>query len=94
MAIGIHVARVNVVTVNSAGQFLDKNAETANPATIGEMTDFSNEHRVIPDPAIPNSANYPSVPDYLAAEAAVDFVVHYMDQNMIITYVHGTGPLP
>ena len=94
MAIGIHVVRVNIVPVNSAGQFIDKNAETTNPATIGEMTDFNNEHRIIPDIAIANSADYPSVPAYIEAEAGINFVVHYMDQNMIITYEHGNGPLP
>lgn len=94
MAIGVHVARVNFVTVNAAGQFVDKNADTANPATIGEMLDIRNEHRILPDPAIPNSVDYPSVPAYIEAEAGNNYVVHYMDQNKIITYEHGAGPLP
>jgi len=94
MAIGIHIVVVNFVAVDSLGNFLDKNAETTNPATIGQMTDFSNEHRVMADAAIPNSANYPSVTNYLEAEAADNYVLHYMDQNRIITYEHGAGPLP
>jgi len=94
MAIGIHIARVNFVPVNSLGVHIDKNGETNNPATIGEMTDFTNEHRIIPDSAMPNTANYPSVTAYLEAEAADNFVLHYMDQNRIVTYEHEIGPLP
>jgi len=94
MAIDVHVARVNFVTVNSLGQFVDKNADTDNPATINEMLSFRNEHRVLEDPAIPNTTDYPTVPDYIELEAGDNFVVHYMDQNMIITYEHDPGPLP
>ena len=95
MAIGIHIIRVNFVTVNlSTGQFIDKNGDTSNPATISEMLAISNEHRVLPDSGIPNSANYPSVADYLEAEAADNYVLHYMDQNTVVTYEHGAGPLP
>jgi len=94
MAIGIHVARVNFVAVDLAGQFLDKNAETSTPATIGEMTNFSNEHRIMLNPAIPNSANYPRVSAYLELEADDNYVLHYMDQNTVVTYEHDAGPLP
>jgi len=94
MAIGIHVARVNFVAVDGSGQFIDKNADTANPATIAEMLNFSNQHRVVADAGIANTANYPTVPAYLEAEAVDNYVIHYMDQNMIITYGHAVGPLP
>lgn len=94
MAVGIHVVRVNFVTVNSQGQFVDKNADTDEPATINDMLDISNEHRVMPDGSVPNSGGYPSVPTYLEAEAADNYVLHYMDQNKIVTYEHEAGPLP
>jgi hypothetical protein len=94
MAINIHIARVNFVAVDGSGQFLDKNADTDNPATLGEMLNFSNQHRVMEDAGIANTANYPTVPAYLEAEARDNYVVHYLDQNMIVTYEHADGPLP
>lgn len=57
--------------------------------TLKQMAVSSQEHRVIPRTTGPassgNSAGYPDVPTYLAAEAADGFALAYMDQFTIVT---------
>lgn len=88
MAVGIHIARVAFLAVNkTTGQVIDKN----NPNTkIKDVLQTEHQHRVLVDVTnAPNSAGNPTVDDYLRLEAAQDFVVKHMDQNMIITYDQG-----
>ena len=49
------------------------------------------DHRVIPDATIANSTNYPSIQDYIEAEAASNYVVQHIDQTTIITYLRTSG---
>lgn len=79
--IGIHIVRVGFFRVDADGNKIDVNA-----TSIKTVMTTSSEHRVFADSAIPNSANNPTVKDYLEAEADDDFVLHYMDQNIIVTY--------
>lgn len=81
MAISIHVVRVGLQPVAPTGTVLDKNT-----VTIKVMLTANTEHRVFEDPLVPSSSGNPTVPDYLIAEAAVDFKLQYMDQTMIVTY--------
>jgi hypothetical protein len=84
MAVGIHIVRVAFLKVDGAGTVIDKNS----PETTlkGHLTG-SHEHRVIPDSNIPNSASYPTVKAYLDAEALDEYVLQYLDQNTVITYL-------
>lgn len=92
MAVGVHVVRVAFVKVDGAGQVLSK--EDPN-VTIKQQLLGSHDHRIIPDAGVPNSATRPTVKAYLEAEAASDYVLEYMDQNMIITYLrNATGGYP
>ena len=84
MAVAVHIVHVALKPVNSLGGVIHKES-----ASIGEIGSSSTEPRVIPDSDIASSANWPSVDSYITAEAAIDFVVHYMDQNTIITYDQG-----
>ena len=84
MAIDIHYVNVAFRRVNSVtGQVVSAD----DPATtIGAMLRTHSEHRVTPDVNVPNSAGYPTVKQYLEAEAADGFKLQYMDQTQIITY--------
>ena len=88
MPVEIHTVEVKLIWVGPDGNVLEKN----DPDT--KLMNFikgsvSQEHRVIPKltgpGSTPSSANYPTVAEYLEAEAALDFAFAYMDQNMIIT---------
>jgi hypothetical protein len=84
MAINIHVARVAVFNVDMAGNVVKKDDPTV---TLRQHLQTQIDHRVLEDPTISTTANNPSVADYIKAEAANDYVVQYMDQTTIITYL-------
>lgn len=81
-AVGVHVARISVFTVDSNGNRIDK---SRGAHSISTMTHTSTSILVIPDASIPNSAGYPDVKAYLEAETADGFELKHMDQSFIIT---------
>ena len=93
MAIGVHVVNVAIRKVNSiSGAVLTKEDTTE---TLKEHMQFSQEHRVVVDSNVPSSATQPTVSTYLDLEAAADYVLEYMDQYTIITYLrNSTGGFP
>jgi hypothetical protein len=78
----VHVARVGLFTVDSSGNRLDKCCPTT---TINQMKDTRLEFLVIPDNSIPNSSGYPSLTNYLKAEASSGFSLQHLDQSLVIT---------
>jgi len=84
MAIGVHVARVGVFNVDATGVVLKKDDPSI---SLRQQLTTSMDHRIIADSLIPSSVNNPAVKAYIEAEAASDYIVHYMDQNTIITYL-------
>jgi hypothetical protein len=78
----VHVARVGLFTVDSAGNRLDKCCPTT---TINQLKDTRQEFLVIADPTIPNSSGYPTLTNYLKAEAASGFSLQHLDQSFVIT---------
>lgn len=88
MAVGIHVVRVNFLPISRVtGLPVDKGDVAT---TIKDVLKTEHRHVVLPDSTVPNSLNYPTVDQYLKLEALTDYVVHHMDQNMIVTYDQGT----
>lgn len=83
MAIGIHVVNVGFLKVDAVGNVIPKGNATT---PISAHLSSGHEHRVLPDAAIPNSADYPTVKTYLEAEAADNYILNHMDQTTIITY--------
>jgi len=88
MAIGIHIARVAFLPINKlTGSVVNKNDQAT---TINDVLQTEHRHVIIPDTTnAPNSVGYPTVDAYLKLEAASDYVVYHMDQNMIVTYDQG-----
>jgi len=87
MAHQVHVVFTGVVSINPiTGAYIDKNGDTATPATIKEVLVSEHQHRVIPDASIPNSVGRPTIKEYIELEADDDFVVRHIDQYIIITY--------
>lgn len=84
MAIGVHIARVAVFNVDHLGNIIKKDDPNV---TLRQHLSTSMEHRVLVDAAIPNTANNPPVKAYIEAEAASNYVLQYMDQTTIITYL-------
>ena len=84
MAINIHYVNVAFRRVNSdTGQVVSPD----NPSTtIAMMLRTRDEHRVVSDASVPNSAGNPTVKQYLEAEAADGYKLQHMDQTQIITY--------
>lgn len=81
-AIGCHVARVAFITVDSAGDRLNKAT-----ATNKQIMTANTEHRVLEDAAIASTADNPTVKQYIEREAALGYIVSYMDQNTVVTYL-------
>jgi len=81
MAKNIHVAHIGRKQIDSLGGVVDKEE-----ASIKQMLHTTGEDRVLEDDTIPSTAGNPTVKDYLIAEAAADYVLKYIDQNMIVTY--------
>ena len=84
MAIGVHIARVGAFNIDPTGNVIKKDDPDV---TIKQQLVTTLEHRVIADTTIANSTSNPTVKTYLELEAGNDFVLHYMDQNSIITYL-------
>lgn len=84
MAIGVHIVRVAFLSINSATGLPMKNDDTT--VTLKARMDSVSRHVIIPDDAVPNSASYPTVDNYLKLEAASNYILQHMDQNMIVTY--------
>lgn len=82
----VHVVRTAPFTVDSYNNRIDKNNPTT---TINDLKNTHLEHLVIPDDSIPTSSGYPTIREYLEAEAAIGFTLRYMDQTFIITYLEG-----
>ena len=83
MAINIHVVSIGYFKVDSVGNVIDKDDPNI---TIQQHLNSSHENRVVPDDLVPNSTAYPTIKEFLEAEASDDFKLQYMDQNKIITY--------
>lgn len=83
MAVGIHVVRIGLFTVDQNGNRIDKSSRNT---TIDQLKDTSHAILVIPDASIGTSTGYPTVKNYLVAEATNNYVLNYMDQSFIITY--------
>ena len=83
MAVEIHYVNVRLVWVNALGNVVDKN----DPAT--RLNDIrlavTQEHRIMLNANVANSAGDPTVEAYLALEASNDFAFAYMDQTQLIT---------
>ena len=86
MAIGIHVVHTRFIGVDPIGNVVDKNVSST---TLKQVLSSSHEHRVIPDAAIASSAGNPTIKEYLEAEAAANYILGYISQNMIVTYDAG-----
>jgi hypothetical protein len=86
MAINVHVARVGIFNVDQSRNRIDKNS----PATSINQLKYSRQDAlVIFDSDNPNTNNFPSIKEYIEAEAASGFSLLYMDASFIITGTNG-----
>ena len=87
MAVEIHTVELKLVWVGPNGILEKDDPNTKLNSFI--KGSISQEHRVVPKlagaGASANSANYPTIAEYLDLEATDDFAFAYMDQNTIIT---------
>lgn len=74
-----HVVRIGLVHVGPQGTIMEEGQ------AINAKLDFSTEHRVFPKSGVPNSTNYPTIEDYIEAEAVDDFILRHLSQNLIVT---------
>jgi len=88
MAMNIHVARVAFLKVDALGNVVSKDSNTN---TIAMQLSGSNEHRILQDDAIANTVGNPTVKRYLELEASDNYIMQYMDQNTVITYLRTAG---
>ncbi len=77
----VHVARVSLMYVTQVGA-----VKSHAQMTIGEAANASQEHRVLIDPAIPNTAGNPTVAAFLALEDVDGFTLNHLDQTFCILY--------
>lgn len=76
-----HVVRMSLVQVLATGAI-----KTDNAMSIGEKITANTEVRVRPKSTVPNSADYPTIEDYIEAEGADGFVLVHLDQTYIVTH--------
>lgn len=89
----IHVAQIALIQIDSeTGLPFTKESSPMNKYTsvpvngVTRPRTFTTEHRIMPDTTnIPNSADYPTIPDYLTAENADGYLLVHMDQTYVIT---------
>ncbi len=85
-----HVASVGLVKVKPNGDIIGSGD------TISGHLEFSTEHRVLMNPNIPNTfstgtddgeaqALYPTMEEYIVAEATDGFILRHLSQYTIIT---------
>lgn len=79
----VHVVSLEMVRVARDGSVYHITNTTK---SIKETLTFSTDWRITPDTDIPNSANYPTLKDYLNLEAAAGFAPVQVTQNTVITY--------
>lgn len=88
---GVHVARMVLVNVDQNGNLMTKDGSKMKDFTTLSQTPvtthlgFSTEHRILPDDAVPNSADYPSLDDYLALEDTAGYKLKHLDQYLVVT---------
>ena len=89
MPIPIHVVYIRLLAVDPlTGAPLDKNSPAT---TLNAVARSRHEFRVQPsrpgiDPLVPNAADQPDVPTFLAREAADGYSVAHHDQRLIVLY--------
>ena len=88
----IHVAQIVLVHVDSiTGEVFVKDSSQMNKftspksPTVTARREYSTEHRILPDATIPNSADYPTIPEYLTLENTGGYQFVHMDQTYVIT---------
>lgn len=80
----VHYANIAFVAVSTlTGKVVNKDDPNT---TIADVMNTEHQHRIVYDPDIPNSANSPSIKDYIQLEANAGFKVSHIDQTRIITY--------
>ena len=84
MAMNVHTARVAFLRVDAVGTVISKDSITE---PLSSHLSGSHEHRILEDATIPNTSGNPTVKTYLELEASEDYVLNYMDQNSVITYL-------
>lgn len=86
MAVEFHRVVVDLVNVNQDGEVLPKNSSST---SIADMKSFTTEYRILSNAGspleTPSSEGFPTIDEYLAAEALLDFQFAYMDQFQIVT---------
>lgn len=82
MAVSVHFVYIALIRIAPDGSVYN----TSNSSkTIKESLNFTTEHRIMPDPTIPNSASYPDIKTYLEAEAASGYEPVQVEQTFIVT---------
>ena len=81
MAIGVHAVTTGLKNISPTGTVINKTS-----STIGQVITSTSDHRVLLNVSVPNSAGFPTIEQYIAAEALDDYVVYHMDQYCIVTY--------
>lgn len=84
MSLNVHVARVGIFNVDAFGSRIDKNSPNT---TINQLKSTRQEALVIADAAIPSTSGYPTVREYIEAEALLGYELLYMDASFVITGV-------
>jgi hypothetical protein len=74
-----------IQNVDAAGVRIDKNNSSFNDIrATSEM-----KHLIKPDATIANSANWPTLESYIAAEATDNYILGHLSQYIIVTYHAG-----
>lgn len=79
----VHVANMEYFKIAQDGSVYQSTDTTK---TIKQALNFTNDWRIVVDSNIPNSANNPTLSQYLNLEVAAGFVPVQVLNTMVITY--------
>lgn len=75
-----HYATLAPVRIGRDGNVID------HKEAVSKQLIFENQIRIVPDASIGSSADYPTIQQYLALEAAAGFQPVQVGQTFVVTY--------
>ena len=76
----VHIAKLTLAHVTTAGEVKQRTS-----MTLGEAMTADLQQRIIPSADLPNTADSPTLEDYLDLEDAGGFNLIHLDQTYVIT---------
>lgn len=85
MAVTIHYVNIQLVRLDATGTLVGSGNVSTPTVSMNGMLNFTTEHRIMADPDVPSSLDYPTIKQYLINESSAGFSVIQVAQSFIVT---------